>query len=346
MGLYDRDYIRRPPTKPGHLPGGSGAGWGGGGGSFALDRRLRMLSVTTWIIIINVLVFVVGNGVLGRTTVQSGAGNFAFDGVTKSQIDNGVVDRKITRVAPNQPGYFVHPIRDKATGREIGMHRIAQRAVVDSFGHFSTGKALEGQVWRFLTFQFLHVDIAHLLFNMLGLWFVGGLVEEYLGAKRYAAFYLLCGICGALSYLLLNLLGFILLKQMPGLRVQVPALLFDDIYTPLVGASAGVFGVLLAAAFIAPTSMVEVLLVIPMRLRTAVYLFVGLATLNLLRGGHNAGGDAAHVGGAIGGAYFIRHTHLLREFFDVFGSSRSTSKGRVGPRAAGPRATGPTRPAR
>ena len=79
---------------------------------------------------------------------------------------------------------------------------------------------------------------------------------------------------------------------------------------------------MLAAAYIAPSAMVEVLFVIPMRLRTAVYLFVGLATLNLIRGGSNAGGDAAHVGGALAGAYFIRHSHLLREFFDILGSSR------------------------
>jgi hypothetical protein len=112
----------------------------------------------------------------------------------------------------------------------------------------------------------------------------------------------------------------------PGLMDSIPALLFDDIYTPLVGASAGVFGVLMAAAFIAPTAIVDVFLIIPMKMRTAVYLFLAFAALNLLRVGQNAGGDAAHVGGAIAGYYFIRHMHLLRDFFDFVGAPRERTR--------------------
>jgi len=91
-------------------------------------------------------------------------------------------------------------------------------------------------------------------------------------------------------------------------------MLFDDIYTPLVGASAGVFGVLLASARIAPRQSVYVMFVIPMRLASAVYIFLFLAVINLIAGGSNAGGDAAHVGGAIAGAYLIRNPHILRDF--------------------------------
>jgi hypothetical protein len=106
----------------------------------------------------------------------------------------------------------------------------------------------------------------------------------------------------------------------------LPALLFDDPFMPLIGASAGVFGVLMAAAYIAPRALVDVMFVIPMRLRTAVYIFLGLAALNLLRGGNNAGGDAAHVGGALAGAFLIRRPHLLRDFFDLMGDSRKGKK--------------------
>ena len=49
---------------------------------------------------------------------------------------------------------------------------------------------------------------------------------------------------------------------------------------------------------------------------------------NLLRNGANAGGDAAHVGGAIAGFFFIRNSHLLRDFFDVFGDSRRANPAR------------------
>ena len=121
--------------------------------------------------------------------------------------------------------------------------------------HFSTENAIYGlHYWRLIGFQFIHAGFAHLLFNMIGLYFFGPLVEQYLGGKRYLAFYLLCGIFGALLYLILNLGGTI----MSG--VAIPGFLINDTLTPLVGASAGVFGILLAGAFLAPNIKVLVLL--------------------------------------------------------------------------------------
>jgi membrane associated rhomboid family serine protease len=178
-----------------------------------------------------------------------------------------------------------------------------------------------------VTFQFLHGDILHLFFNMFGLWVFGGMVEQYLGFKRYAAFYLACGIFGGVGYLLLNLLGGILGLEFMGLLVNDPR-------TPLIGASAGVFGVIMACAYIAPNAIIQLLFPpIPLRLKWFAYGYVALAAWNLLRGGANAGGDAAHLGGAIAGFFFIRNAHLLRDFFDIFGDSR---RGR--PRAPRPTA--------
>jgi len=120
------------------------------------------------------------------------------------------------------------------------------------------------------------------------------------------------------SYLLLNLLG-------NGLGLQLPGVLVNSPWTPLVGASAGVFGVIMACAFIAPNAVVLVYF-IPMKLKFMAYGYVALAAYNLLSGGSNAGGDAAHIGGAIAGFFFIRNAHLLRDFFDVLGDSRKPGK--------------------
>lgn len=339
MGIADRSYARTRPIRTG--------------------SRLRMLSVNTWLIIINVAVFGLGHLLFpliqksvgspsaadALTAFPMSAGRVFLKDTTPEQQARGVVDRSVTKPLPNTPGFLYHPITDPQSvikdqaGRvltnlqtgvpvpaEIGGDRILPQPVLDAVGHFSTGKAfIELQVWRFITFQFLHVNVTHLLFNMLGLWFVGWIVEEYLGRRRYLAFYLACGIFGAIGYLLLNFLGKIVFPGVAA-NMPIPGLLVDDIYTPLVGASAGVFGVLMAAAFIAPTAIVDVFLIIPMKMRTAVYLFLGLAALNLVYGGKNAGGDAAHVGGALAGAYLIRHTHLLRDFFDIFGDSRGSRK--------------------
>jgi membrane associated rhomboid family serine protease len=185
--------------------------------------------------------------------------------------------------------------------------------------HFSTADGFLGiQFWRFFGFQFLHANLPHLLFNMIALYFFGGLVESSLGGKRYLAFYLLCGLFGAVLYMLLNLGGVLIGKEVPGL-------LFNDIRSPLIGASAGVFGVLIAGAYLAPKVRVLVLFIIPMQLSTMAYLFVGIAIYTVLTSGENAGGEAAHLGGAAAGWYFIRNPRHLSGFFDFLGKADPTS---------------------
>src|SRR5947207_11272537 len=97
-------------------------------------------------------------------------------------------------------------------------------------------------------------------------------------------------------------------------HLRRPGVLIDAPWTPLVGASAGVFGVILACAYIAPEAMVQLILPpVPLKLKWFAYGYVVVAAWNLLRGGANAGGDAAHIGGAIAGFFFIRNAHLLRD---------------------------------
>jgi len=253
MGLADRGYYRDEPR-------GFGGGGGGSGGGFHFGR-LNALSVTMWIIIVNVVIHVLANTALPQ---------------------------------------------------------------LYQWGHFSTYEGFQRlQVWRLVTFQFLHdpSSIMHLVFNMFGMWVFGGIVEEALGRRKYLAFYLVCGIFGGLMYLLLNLAGAFLPFQLPGF-------LFANPKTPLIGASAGVFGVIMACAYVAPTMRVQFILIpISLTMKMMAYLYVGFAVLNLLLGGGNAGGDAAHVGGAIAGAYFIRNSHLLLDFFDVLNDSRSKGAG-------------------
>lgn len=200
-------------------------------------------------------------------------------------------------------------------------------------GHFSTfyifGHTPKGyiylEVWRLITFQFLHGGVSHLFFNMLGLWVFGGIVEEYLGRKKYAAFYLVCGVFGGLTYLVLNLVG----TGAHAMGVDLPFLLIHDWRAELIGASAGVFGVIMACAYIAPRTMIQ--LVFPpvsLQMRTLAYGYLAIAVLSLMVGTENAGGEAAHVGGALAGFFFIRRSHLLRDFFDDF--SRRPAKGRAG----------------
>lgn len=340
MAFSDRDYARAEPAKRGGLFAARG-------------RRLAGLTLTTWLIVINVAVFVFDALAEQKWGVEVTMGEAypaqLWTGSTPptgSQRRAFITDnnRVLTRPEIGLAGYELHPIfladsagriATRPDGSEVlvGFQRFMRMPPLRAAGHFSTGKGFsELQVWRLVLFQFLHADVNHLLFNMMGLFFFGPLIERFLGGgRRYLAFYLMCGICGALLYLLLNLLG-------GGFGLQLPALLVNDMYTPLIGASAGCFGVLIAAAYVAGQETMYVFGVIPMRVRTGAYLMVGLALLNLFWGGKNAGGDAAHVGGAIAGFFFIRRPHLLREFFDFFGPGRS-KLGKVAPRRVNPART-------
>jgi len=149
------------------------------------------------------------------------------------------------------------------------------------------------QVWRWFTFQFLHGDLFHVAFNMLAMYFFGPMVEQYWGRVRFLAFYLGCGLVGALL--------FVILGMFPGLLGITPQL-------GLIGASGGVFGVLVGAAVIAPDQR---LLFPPMKIRTLVLIYLGLSVLSVIIGARNAGGDAAHLGGMAMGFALMKQPRML-----------------------------------
>ncbi len=332
MGLYDRDYIRRAPPPP---------------GARGALSAVRMWSVNTWLIVACIGVFFI-DGVLPKTP-----------GVWKPVPISRDVPPRIDAAAGAQ--YTEESLLPDETVALRYRPPLFQRLVVDRnarppdpVGHvlyermpplqrwlyFSTDTACRKvEVWRFIGFQFLHANLTHLLFNMIALYFFGPMVERYLGAKRYLAFYLLCGICGALLYLILNLGGFIV-SIYASRPVAIPGLLFNSPSTPLLGASAGVFGVLMAGAYLQPDAVVLLFFFLPMRLVTLAYGMVALALFTVIFGRNNAGGEAGHLGGAIAGFYFIRHPHRLHEFFDFVGWADPTShhyrrKSRAGPGGRG-----------
>jgi membrane associated rhomboid family serine protease len=186
--------------------------------------------------------------------------------------------------------------------------------MLTGLGYFSLDTAVfHWQVWRFVTFQFLHASASHIFWNMLGLYFFGPLVEMALGARRYVAFYLLSGVGGALGYLAIYYSGILRLSPDSG----------------LVGASAGIFGVLIAAALIAPDSTVMLMFPpIPMKLRTMAWIYLGFAAYVVVFNRGNAGGEASHLGGALIGFLLIKNPWVL-DWFDFRGrSSKMYYRGR------------------
>lgn len=188
-------------------------------------------------------------------------------------------------------------------------------SVIPEFGAINTNLCFtvrsafqEGRIWELLTFQFLHASIGHVVFNCVGLYFFGPWMERWWGARRFVAYYLACGVGGALFYTLLTLAGILPERG-----------LLPGVETPLVGASAGLYGLLVGVAFIEPKAMVQ-LLIPPVRLtmRNAALVFIGLAVLvivgDILLGGslfQNSGGEAGHLGGALLGFLLMKFPFLL-----------------------------------
>ncbi len=167
-----------------------------------------------------------------------------------------------------------------------------QPVFLQRFGHFSIQEGVYGfQIWRFLTFQFLHADFGHLIMNGVGLFFFGPHIERWMSSRVYLTFYLLCGVAGALFYTILFIPG-----------------LFDGYHPaiPMVGASAGLFGILAAFYFVAPNARVLLFFVIPIQMRTLGIVYFIYEACAVLFNWHNAGGSAGHLGGAIFGLAVLK----------------------------------------
>jgi membrane associated rhomboid family serine protease len=184
----------------------------------------------------------------------------------------------------------------------------AQRSFLWDWGHFSVAAGVENlQLWRFVSFQFLHANGHHLLVNMLGLFFFGHFAEQWWGSRRFLCFYLATGIAGALFYVMLFYLGLFGNNPIPiGEGQTVPAS-----YIPMVGASAGIFGILACVAVIAPNLRVLLFFVIPMSMRTFAVGALCISVVIILFNLDNAGGEAGHLGGAILGFILMRNPQLL-----------------------------------
>jgi len=147
---------------------------------------------------------------------------------------------------------------------------------------------IEGQsffhVWQIVTYGFLHStgNLTHLLFNMLGLWMFGAEIERYVGARRLATCYFASVVTAGLTQIIV-----------PPLLGAAPA--------PTIGASGGVFGLLLAYALMFPNRKVVPLIPpIPMPAWLFATLYAGVELFLGVTGSISGVAHFAHLGGMIG----------------------------------------------
>ncbi len=176
-----------------------------------------------------------------------------------------------------------------ANGLLFALLQLSREFLIVNFALWPVGTPLF-QPWQLLTYGFLHSPtyLGHIFFNMFGLWMFGRDLERMMGPKRFLTYYLTC-VIGA------------------GIVQLIVAGTQGGIY-PTLGASGGVFGILLAFGLAFPNRMVMLLIPpIPMRAKYFVLIF-GLLELYLGVSGNAPGvANFAHLGGMLFGFVLIQY---------------------------------------
>jgi len=150
------------------------------------------------------------------------------------------------------------------------------------------------QPWQLVTYGFLHArdNFMHLLFNAIGLWQFGSRVEQALGAKRYTQFFFACVVGAGLCQLAV--------VSWMASAGQPPF--------PTVGASGGIFGILLAYALFFPRDrMIIIPIPVPMSARTLVIIYGVISLVAGLTGTMQGIAHFAHLGGMLFGWLLLRY---------------------------------------
>jgi len=176
----------------------------------------------------------------------------------------------------------------------IFLLQMAAPAIVVPFALWPVGSARIGgsqvgfEPWQLVTYAFLHGGLLHLGFNMFALYMFGGPIEQVFGGRRYTFYYFVCVVSAAIAQLAVS--------AMTG-----------TVY-PAIGASGGVFGVLLAYAIYFPRNRIMLIFPpIPMPARVFVLVYAALELFFGVTGTQEGVAHFAHLGGLVGGFIVLQY---------------------------------------
>ncbi|HXC35467.1 MAG TPA: rhomboid family intramembrane serine protease [Candidatus Acidoferrales bacterium] len=145
-----------------------------------------------------------------------------------------------------------------------------------------------GYIWQYLTFQFLHLGSRHFFFNMLGLFFLGRALEPMISRRQFITLYLGSGLVGGVFQTLLGLI-------------------FPNVFgVQVVGASAGIFGLLAALGTLEPDMEMLLFFLLPIRVKYLAWFGFIVAAFYILVPAEPGIAHAAHLGGMVGAFAFVR----------------------------------------
>lgn len=156
--------------------------------------------------------------------------------------------------------------------------------------------------WGILTYMFVHEGFWHILWNMLGLYWFGQIVQDMIGKPKILPLYLFGGLFGAVAF-------FLAYNFIP---------VFNDVLNSAscIGASASVMAIVLAAATIAPNYELIFFLIGPVKIKWIALVYVLLDLIDIQNS--NAGGHIAHLGGALFGYLYVQQLRHGRDLFRPF----------------------------
>jgi len=152
---------------------------------------------------------------------------------------------------------------------------------INYYGAFMPRVPLE--LWRYVTYMFIHFDFMHFFFNMLMLWMFGSEVAEWMGSRHFVAMYFFCGIFAALFSFGMCLLG---LSNYP-----------------IIGASGALMGIFVAYYKFFPERMLLMFFIIPMKIKHAIWVMIALDIIFANSGDMIA--HFAHLGGVVAGFIYM-----------------------------------------
>jgi len=200
----------------------------------------------------------------------------------------------------------------------LGSMSLSFAELLYGFGAMQADAVMHGQLWRLITAQYLHAGTAHVLINMLVLHFLGRPLERLWSTRRFFTIYTLCGLAGNIFYTILGSRGVI------------------DPAMPAVGASGCIYGLLGIVAVLFPHATVYVYFLFPIKIRTAAFIFGGIALFSIIQRGHNYGGEACHLAGLVFGVWWAMKG-------DAWWASTQWRIPKLRPRVKRPKPTGFTR---
>lgn len=140
---------------------------------------------------------------------------------------------------------------------------------------------LHGEIWRLVSYMFLHGGFVHLFLNMLALWMFGSDLEYLWGTKRFTIYYFFCGIGAGITTVLLS-------KSMT------------------IGASGAIYGLLLAFGVTYPNRPILLYFILPIPAKYFVILYGGIELLATVFDRGSGVAHVAHLGGLVFGFFFLK----------------------------------------